>query len=104
MKNSFDQKDIEEQKTLTKREAQVAGLNHTKHLISICYSILLSIFLITIISLSIFTVVSKGLMVWLSQIIEILNTAGIKAIALILSLLIIGLIAKFTQTYLKIKK
>ena len=31
------------------------------------------------------------------------TTAGIKAIALMLSLLIIGLIAKFTQTYLKIK-
>lgn len=104
MENSFDQKDIEEQKILTKREAQVAGLNHTKHLIGICYSILLLIFLITVISLSIYTVISKGLMVWLSQIIEILNTAGTKAIALILSLLFIGLIANFVQTYLKIKK
>jgi hypothetical protein len=101
MEDSFDQKDIEEQKIITKREARVAGLNHAKHLVSICYSILLLIFLITVISFSIYSVISKGLMTWLYQLIEILNIAGIKAIALILSLSIIGLVANFINSYFK---
>ena len=101
MEDRFDQKDIEEQKIITKRESRVAGLNHTKHLISICYSILLSIFLITVISFSIYSVISKGLMTWLYQLIEILNTLGIKAIALVLSILIIGLVANFINYYFK---
>lgn len=76
-------------------------LSHTKHLVSICYSILLFIFLMIVISFSIYSVVSKGLMTWLSQLIEILNTAGIRAIILILSLLIISLITNFIKTYFK---
>jgi ABC-type multidrug transport system permease subunit len=101
MEDSFDQKDIEEQKIITKREARVAGLNHTKHLVSICYSILLLIFLMTVISISIYSVISKGLTMWLFQLIEILNTAGIKTIILILSLSMIGSITNFVKAYFK---
>lgn len=101
MEDSFDQRDIEEQKVIIKREARVAGLNHTKDLVSICYSILLFIFLIIVIGFSIYSVISKGLMTWLSQLIEIINTAGIRAIILILSLLILGLISNFINSYFK---
>lgn len=101
MEDSFDQRDIEEQKVIIKREARVAVLNHTKDLVSICYSILLFIFLIIVIGFSIYSVISKGLMIWLSQLIEIINTAGIRAIILILSLLILGLISNFINSYFK---
>jgi hypothetical protein len=76
-------------------------LNHTKYLVSICYSILLLIFLIIVISFSIYSVISKGLMTWLYSLIEILNTLGIKSIILIISLSIVGLIANFINSYFK---
>jgi hypothetical protein len=101
MEDSFDQRDLEEQKLITRRQATIAGLNHIKHLIDICYSILLLLFMIIVISISIFCVISKGLMIWLYQLIEILNTAGIKAIVLVLSLLIIRLMANFINSYFK---
>lgn len=76
-------------------------LNHTKYLVSICYSILLLLFLIIVISVSIYSVIFSGLMTWLYQLIEILNTLGIKAIILIISLSIVGVIANFINSYFK---
>jgi|JFJP01.1.fsa_nt_gi hypothetical protein len=101
MENEFDKNTMEEQKNSIRRNARISGLNHTKDLISIAYSILCLLFLIVIISSSIYRIIFDGVICWLHKIIVVLNVLDTQTVIFILSLSFIALFANIIKSYFK---
>ena len=107
MEDSFDRKDIEEQKMITKRDARVAALNHTKHLVNLCYSILFlmwSIILLFLFGISVFLSLYNNSFMFtglLADVANAINTLKLESIILILVLAFIHVGSNFINSYFK---